>query len=76
MAYQLNARPKTHSAYRLHKGVYACCTELCTGVPTNAHIQYCLDRIALLLRNNIRPLMVFDGGYLPSKGGKEDERAR
>ena len=61
---------------RLHKGVYSCASELCTGVPTDAYVHYCLDRIALLLRNDVRPLMVFDGGYLPSKSGTEQEREK
>lgn len=28
----------------------------------------------MLVHNKIKPYMVFDGGYLPSKAGKEDER--
>ena len=28
----------------------------------------------MLLGNNIKPVMVFDGGYLPAKASKEKER--
>lgn len=74
--HQLVSHLTAYLLYRLHKGVYSCSTELCTGVPTHAYVQYCLDRIALLLRNNVKPYMVFDGGYLPSKAGTEDEREK
>ena len=28
----------------------------------------------LLLSHGVKPYLVFDGGYLPAKGGKEEER--
>ena len=59
----------------LHKGVYCCAEELCTGVKTTAHVKYFLDRCALLLRFGVTPYVVFDGDALGSKGGKEVERA-
>jgi exonuclease-1 len=38
------------------------------------YVKYCMKRIALLLENNVKPLIVLDGAYLPSKAGKEQER--
>lgn len=31
-------------------------------------------RVHLLLRHGVQPYLVFDGGYLPAKAGKEEER--
>ena len=59
----------------LHKGVYACSAQLCLGEPTTKYIKYIMDKIDMLLAVGVTPLMVFDGDYLPMKGGKEDERA-
>ena len=33
-----------------------------------------MKRIEMLLNFNIKPVMVFDGGHLPSKMEKEQER--
>lgn len=33
-----------------------------------------IDRVHLLLRHGVIPYLVFDGGYLPAKAGKEKER--
>eukprot|EP00750_Incisomonas_marina_P032217 INCI8962.1.p1 GENE.INCI8962.1~~INCI8962.1.p1 ORF type:complete len:792 (+),score=121.07 INCI8962.1:162-2537(+) len=59
----------------LHKGVYACSTELCLGQTTNKHVKYVLDKLDMLQALGVKPYMVFDGDYLPMKAGKEDERA-
>ncbi|CAM9301965.1 unnamed protein product, partial [Discosporangium mesarthrocarpum] len=58
----------------LHKGIYSCSFELCQGIPTDKYIKYCLERVYLLLRHGVKPYLVFDGGYLPAKAGKEAER--
>lgn len=31
-------------------------------------------RVHLLLSHGVKPYLVFDGGYLPAKAGKEEER--
>mgnify|MGYP000088100889 CR=1 FL=1 len=59
----------------LHKGVYACSTELCLGKKTDRYIKYIMDKIDMLLKMGVIPYMVFDGDYLPMKAGKEEERA-
>lgn len=33
-------------------------------------------RVHLLLSNGIQPYLVFDGGFLPAKAGKEEERRK
>lgn len=37
-------------------------------------IKYCLKRVNLLRQHDITPIMVFDGGYLPTKSSTEKER--
>lgn len=39
------------------------------------YVEYCLNRIRMLKFFNVIPLIVFDGGYLPSKASTEEERA-
>ena len=58
----------------LHKGAYGCPMELVEGRDTNVYIKYCMKRLGMLIHHKVKPYVVFDGGYLPSKAGKEDER--
>ncbi|KXN86523.1 Exodeoxyribonuclease 1 [Leucoagaricus sp. SymC.cos] len=58
----------------LHKGVYACATELATGKPTHKYVDYAMHRVRLLRHFGIEPYIVFDGGPLPAKRGTESER--
>lgn len=51
----------------LHKGAISCADKLIRGDPTDLHIQYCLKYVNLLLSNNIKPVLVFDGCHLPAK---------
>lgn len=37
-------------------------------------VTYCMKRVNMLRENNIKVIMVFDGGYLPLKAGVESER--
>jgi exonuclease 1 len=60
----------------LHKGVYACARELCLRQPTTKHIQYCVTRAEMMLRHGVEPVMVFDGGKLPTKDAEESSRAQ
>lgn len=59
----------------LHKAVYGCCVEICTGKKTDSWIHYCLGFIDMLLYHHIEPTIVFDGAPLPAKGKTEQERA-
>ncbi|CBJ30602.1 exonuclease [Ectocarpus siliculosus] len=58
----------------LHKGIYSCSAELCQGIATDKFIKYCVERVHLLLSHGVKPYLVFDGGHLPAKAGKEEER--
>ncbi|CAM8900394.1 unnamed protein product [Rhodiola kirilowii] len=60
----------------LHKGALSCSTDLCKGIPTTRHIDYCMFRVNLLRHHGVKPVMVFDGGLLPMKGDQENKRAR
>lgn len=60
----------------LHRAAYSCSRELCQGVPTRRHIDYVLNRIGLLKRNGVTPVMIFDGGRLPSKADEEKSREK
>ena len=37
-------------------------------------IRYCMKRVHLLRKYDITPVLVFDGGYLPTKANVEQER--
>ncbi|XP_038894034.1 exonuclease 1 isoform X2 [Benincasa hispida] len=60
----------------LHKGAFSCSKELCNGLPTSKHIDYCMHRINLLRHHGVKPVLVFDGGLLPMKNEQEIKRAR
>ncbi|XP_022715682.1 exonuclease 1 [Durio zibethinus] len=60
----------------LHKGALSCSTELCKGLPTSRHIEYCMHRVNLLRHYGVKPVLVFDGGLLPMKIEQENKRAR
>ncbi|KAI6703515.1 hypothetical protein NL676_012651 [Syzygium grande] len=60
----------------LHKGALSCSRELCNGVPTTRHIEYCMHRVNLLRHYGVKPVLVFDGGLLPMKIEQENKRAR
>ncbi|XP_062503333.1 exonuclease 1-like [Corticium candelabrum] len=58
----------------LHKGAYGCALQLAQGTKTDLYVKYCMKRVNMMRFHNIRPILVFDGGYLPSKRAKEEER--
>ncbi|EDV24061.1 uncharacterized protein TRIADDRAFT_26121 [Trichoplax adhaerens] len=58
----------------LHRGVYGCSKEIIEGKATRMYVNYCMKRIEMLINFNVKPIMVFDGGHLPSKMQKEEER--
>ncbi|XP_062016654.1 exonuclease 1 [Rosa rugosa] len=60
----------------LHKGALSCSRDLCKGIPTSRHIDYCMHRVNLLRHYGVKPIIVFDGGLLPMKGEQENKRAR
>lgn len=58
----------------LHKGAFSCALELVQGTPTTRYVDYCVERIKMLQYHGIKPYLVFDGDYLPSKAGTEEGR--
>lgn len=60
---------------RLHRGIFTCATELCTGRKTDRHIRYCMERVETMIRYGVTPLLVFDGASLPAKKCTEVVRA-
>ncbi|CAI7856670.1 unnamed protein product, partial [Closterium sp. NIES-53] len=58
----------------LHCASYSCSQELCQGTPCTRHIQYCMNKVKLLRDNGVIPVLVFDGGKLPSKSQQESKR--
>ncbi|WOL19658.1 hypothetical protein Cni_G28460 [Canna indica] len=60
----------------LHKGAFSCATQLCKGLPTSRHIDYCMHRVNLLRHHGVKPILVFDGGILPMKVEQENKRSR
>ncbi|TKX20159.1 exodeoxyribonuclease [Elsinoe australis] len=58
----------------LHRGTIACAIELAQGKPTTKFVDFCMHRVRMLIHFGVRPFIVFDGDYLPSK--KETEKGR
>ncbi|KAK3720616.1 Rad2 nuclease [Vermiconidia calcicola] len=59
----------------LHRGTVSCAIELAQQKPTRKHIDFALSRVRMLLHFGVKPYIVFDGDYLPSKEHTEKERA-
>ncbi|GAA5885587.1 hypothetical protein JCM6882_007484 [Rhodosporidiobolus microsporus] len=60
----------------LHRGAYGCAEDLALGKPTTKYVNYAMHRVRMLKYYGVTPMLVFDGGLLPSKMGTEDERER
>ena len=58
----------------LHRGVHACAWELACGGSSEKQMAWCMARVALLVHNGVKPLLVFDGGPLPAKASQEASR--
>jgi exonuclease-1 len=59
----------------LHRGTVACAIELAQDKPTRKHIDFAMNRVRMLIHFGVKPYLVFDGDYLPSKGHTEKDRA-
>ena len=53
----------------------SCAIELAQQKPTRKHIDFSLSRVRMLIHFGVKPYLVFDGDYLPSKAHTEKERA-
>eukprot|EP00826_Nyctotherus_ovalis_P056587 TRINITY_DN7670_c0_g1_i3.p2 TRINITY_DN7670_c0_g1~~TRINITY_DN7670_c0_g1_i3.p2 ORF type:complete len:197 (+),score=67.96 TRINITY_DN7670_c0_g1_i3:129-719(+) len=51
----------------IYKGIYSCVWELARDVPTHGYLNYTIKMVNLLLKNSIKPILVFDGVILPLK---------
>ncbi|QIX00588.1 hypothetical protein AMS68_006105 [Peltaster fructicola] len=60
----------------LHRGTFACATELAQGRPTRAYVNFAMNRVRMLIHFGVTPYIVFDGDYLPSKAHTEQDRAQ
>ncbi|KPV75254.1 uncharacterized protein RHOBADRAFT_53255 [Rhodotorula graminis WP1] len=58
----------------LHRGAYGCAEDLALGKPTTKYANYAMHRVRMLKHFGVTPILVFDGGLLPSKMGTEDAR--
>ena len=59
----------------LHRGAISCAIELAQQKPTRKHIEFALTRVRMLIHFGVKPYLVFDGDYLPSKAHTEKDRA-
>ncbi|XP_026814231.1 exonuclease 1 isoform X1 [Rhopalosiphum maidis] len=60
----------------LHKGVYTCAEKLARGEDCQAYVYYCMRFVSMLLAQNIKPILVFDGQHLPAKADTELKRRK
>lgn len=58
----------------LHKGAFGCAEKLAIGEDTDQYMKYCMKYVELLLRYDIKPILVFDGRHLPAKELTERRR--
>ncbi|GAA5826340.1 hypothetical protein JCM3770_000129, partial [Rhodotorula araucariae] len=58
----------------LHRGAYGCAEDLAMGRPTLKYVNYAMHRVRMLKHYGVTPVLVFDGGLLPSKMVTEDAR--
>ncbi|XP_060864479.1 exonuclease 1 [Metopolophium dirhodum] len=60
----------------LHRGVYTCAEKLARGEDSQAYVYYCMRFVSMLLDQNIKPILVFDGQHLPAKADTESKRRK
>ncbi|KAH9487687.1 Rad2 nuclease [Bulinus truncatus] len=58
----------------LHKGAFSCAEKLALGETTEQYVYYCMKYINYMLKNNLKPILVFDGCHLKSKSDVEKAR--
>ncbi|KAF1920517.1 exodeoxyribonuclease 1 [Ampelomyces quisqualis] len=59
----------------LHRGTAACAIDLALDKPTTKYVEFCMNRVRMLIHFGITPYIVFDGDNLPSKAGTENDRS-
>ncbi|KAH7394022.1 exonuclease-like protein [Phaeosphaeria sp. MPI-PUGE-AT-0046c] len=58
----------------LHRGTAACAIDLALDKPTTKYVEFCMNRVRMLIHFGITPYIIFDGDNLPSKAGTEKDR--
>lgn len=58
----------------IHKGAFACASDLAKGTKTNVYVNYCLKFINMLKSYKVIPVLVFDGCNIPAKQEVEHTR--
>ncbi|KAL3272457.1 hypothetical protein HHI36_013937 [Cryptolaemus montrouzieri] len=58
----------------LHKGATACADILARGEETDIYVNFCMKYVNMLLKYDIKPILVFDGNRLPAKEITEKRR--
>ncbi|EAT78117.2 hypothetical protein SNOG_14577 [Parastagonospora nodorum SN15] len=58
----------------LHRGTAACAIDLALDKPTTKYVDFCMNRVRMLIHFGITPYIIFDGDNLPSKAGTEKDR--
>nr|OQO21093.1 hypothetical protein B0A51_10509 [Rachicladosporium sp. CCFEE 5018] len=59
----------------LHRGTVSCALELAQGKPSRRWVDFFMNRVRMLIHFGVKPYLVFDGDYLPSKSHTEKERS-
>lgn len=59
----------------LHKSIYTT-TDILDNPDSTKYLVYLQDRLNMLIRNGIIPVMIFDGDKLPMKKEEEADRER
>ncbi|KAK5010781.1 hypothetical protein LTR28_007818, partial [Elasticomyces elasticus] len=59
----------------LHRGAVSCAVELAQDKPTTKFVDFAMGRVRMLIHFGVKPYLVFDGDYLPSKNSTERGRA-
>ncbi|KAL7619592.1 Rad2 nuclease [Parahypoxylon ruwenzoriense] len=60
----------------LHRGAVSCAIELAQGKPTRKYVDFAMNRVRMAKHFGVTPYLVFDGGFLPSKGLTEASREK
>ncbi|CUG06451.1 Hypothetical protein, putative [Bodo saltans] len=58
----------------LHRAVISCAAELALGKPCDKYLTFMMNRVDLLLRYGVTPVLIFDGDAMPMKQGTDADR--
>ncbi|XP_046388369.1 uncharacterized protein LOC124157574 [Ischnura elegans] len=58
----------------IHRGIFSCAEKIARGEKCDMYVTYCLKYVNMLISHDIKPILVFDGRYLPAKAATEKKR--